>query len=388
MNVYEQLSHLLDGDLPAAEARALRLRIESEPEVAAAWKRIQLVESGLSERLAFPPSAPPVVEVPVVPAAARKRDNLRAESRFTKVAAYLFAVAASLALGMWIGRAGTEPTVRLGLEQNVVEGRVVLNVGDTRITADGKIRLVMEPAGTAARGSSVENPPMNYTHAVAALAGATLTLIVDRGHAELTGPDGQITRLTAGQRQELPLPDGEEVPEVSPALGGGNAAQAARIGELQREIDRLKLEQTFTKGQLVRATGAHQPFPSGLAEPFTPAGFRARLDAALAQSPEVSVEQVDCDEYPCLAFLRTSRQGDGWQDTFSELVEDMKADGFPEHTSANEWISEMNVNGVGNRVAVFAMWPNGEQPEGANTRTKARAEALLETVSIEGGAPE
>lgn len=53
---YEDLSRLLDGDLPPDEAAALRARIRDEPEVAAAWASLQRLAADLA---ALPEEAPP-----------------------------------------------------------------------------------------------------------------------------------------------------------------------------------------------------------------------------------------------------------------------------------------------------------------------------------------
>ena len=107
-----ELMRLLHGELPAEQARALRARLEHEPELAAAWERLERTWTGLELPPAAP--APPGFSQRVLAQARRQpgqpeRGGLSwaAAPRWARAAAAT-ALAAGLALGVGAGRwAGT-----------------------------------------------------------------------------------------------------------------------------------------------------------------------------------------------------------------------------------------------------------------------------------------
>ncbi len=101
-----ELMRLLHGELPAAQAAALRARIAREPELAAAWARLESAWSGLELPSAAP--APPAFAQRVL-AQARRQPGLSwsAAPRWARATAAA-ALAAGLALGLGAGKlAGT-----------------------------------------------------------------------------------------------------------------------------------------------------------------------------------------------------------------------------------------------------------------------------------------
>ena len=106
-----ELMRLLHGELPAEQAGALRVRMEREPELAAAWARLERAWSGLE----LPPAAPaPPAFAQRVLAQARRQPGLSwsAAPRWARATAAA-ALAAGLALGLGLGagrQAGARPS--------------------------------------------------------------------------------------------------------------------------------------------------------------------------------------------------------------------------------------------------------------------------------------
>jgi len=97
-----ELMRLLHGELPAEQAGALRAQIAREPELAAAWARLESTWSGLE----LPPAAPaPPAFAQRVLAQARRQPGLSwsAAPRWARATAAA-ALAAGLALGLGAGK--------------------------------------------------------------------------------------------------------------------------------------------------------------------------------------------------------------------------------------------------------------------------------------------
>jgi anti-sigma factor RsiW len=97
-----ELMRLLHGELPAEQAGALRVRMEREPELAAAWARLERAWNGLE----LPPAAPaPPAFAQRVLAQARRQPGLSwsAAPRWARATAAA-ALAAGLALGLGAGK--------------------------------------------------------------------------------------------------------------------------------------------------------------------------------------------------------------------------------------------------------------------------------------------
>jgi anti-sigma factor RsiW len=110
-----ELMRLLHGELPAEQARALRARLESEPELAAAWTLLEGTWSGLE----LPPaaSAPPAFAQRVL-AEARRQSGPSGRlswalaprwARATAAAALAAGLGLGIGAGSWVGTRGQEP---------------------------------------------------------------------------------------------------------------------------------------------------------------------------------------------------------------------------------------------------------------------------------------
>jgi anti-sigma factor RsiW len=105
-----ELMRLLHGELPAEQARALRARLDREPELAAAWERLERTWSGLE----LPPAAPaPPAFAQRVLAEARRQSGPAGRlswalaprwARATAAAAVAAGIALGIGAGSWVTR--------------------------------------------------------------------------------------------------------------------------------------------------------------------------------------------------------------------------------------------------------------------------------------------
>lgn len=149
------------------------------------------------------------------------------------------------------------------------------------------------------------------THVATAATASLVTVAVYAGTASITNADGTATVLEADQTWQRPATEpapavitGEAVPSAEPPAPVAVAALQARIDELEAENASLRFENTLTSGQLALVNGEAQPWPSTLPNPsFAPDTFDDLVRTAADDMPGVTLLEVDCDEFPCIAHL-------------------------------------------------------------------------------------
>ena len=296
MRLYEDLSRLLAGDLPADEAAALRARIAAEPEVARAWAELVALQRSLAD---LPDEPPPARLVAAV-------RGERPRRRWWWAAAAAAALAAALLL--WSGPRPVRVVVSDGVHE--VSGELVVAAADVRVDVDGRVKIEVEPARSLVRERAAE-VPMDRSHAAAALVGALVTVTVYEGTALVFRPDGEPLRVEAGMSRTV---SGQPAPPVQPrgarvaALPAGAdevTRLRAEVADLQDQLAAASMSGAVARGQLALEQGTPVPWPDDVPEALRPAAFEATVRAALVSSGVAAdLEQVDCGEYPCLAILR------------------------------------------------------------------------------------
>lgn len=203
MELNEALSRLSSGELIGPEADALRERIRTEPEVAAAWARICAIPDAIAA-LPVPPGMPDLAAGRVdAPPRQQALDALvapDARAPRTNRPALVWWLLPLAALGAGYLIPHPRPHVVLAGEA-VVEGPVVVDLGARSIRIDGRSRVRVEPRPALVHGEEVA--PMDKTHLFSALAGAALTLVVEQGSATIEG-GGDRQTLSAGERLDPP----------------------------------------------------------------------------------------------------------------------------------------------------------------------------------------
>ncbi len=293
MTLHEDLSRLLDDDLPLEEATALRARIEAEPEVARAWEDVQATVRALESlpREVTPPAL--VVQRPARPWG-------------WAAAGLALAAAALLAL-----RVPAPSTVVVGEGISEVEGVAQVLVGDVVVELDGRAAIAVEPAEGVARGWGQEGP-MSRNVILAGLAGAAVTVTVYEGRAAVRGPDdAAAVEVVAGtshtvspRRVVVQVPEGASEEEVR------DAALRQRVKELTDELaaieDELATERfagRLRDAELQRIQGVPSEWTDQVPAALRPDAFEAEV-LPLAELPGFTVAEVDCSEYPCIAALK------------------------------------------------------------------------------------
>jgi hypothetical protein len=154
---------------------------------------------------------------------------------------------------------------------------------------------------------------------------------VQQGTAVVTGPNG-VQEVESGTTVRLPV--------AAQAAAKGSANPQARaipseLRQLQEENAQLRealqaaeLSAAFSRGQLEQAVGEESTWPSEVDPAFSQDGTKAALAALTEEFPFLSVAQVDCSEFPCVARLNfdsakvdaTSLEGigDAYQDLHGE----------------------------------------------------------------------
>src|SRR5690606_3710605 len=119
----------------------------------------------------------------------------------------------------------------------------------------------------------------------------------------------------AAGRPVMPAPTAPELPVEQPASANLSALEAAerRGRQLQGQVETLELALHAARGTqlpepepVAAETDAPWAFPETLPEQFTPAGFE-RIVRDVVRECDLGVElsEIDCSEYPCLAWVRS-----------------------------------------------------------------------------------
>ncbi len=209
--MFEKMSRLVDGDLPEAEAEALRREIDADPELARALETM----SGLGDAIAGldeePP--PPALDRAALQAAQRitrpDHNVVRLRRPWVWVAA-----AASIALAALLLWPRPEPTIVLVQGSQLVEGRAMVMAANVPVRVDGTALISVEPLDTSLREMDQEVIMRNRELLLGALAGAAVTVAVYEGSAVLFPGEANSRTLDAGQTETV----------VDPGSNGGPTA--------------------------------------------------------------------------------------------------------------------------------------------------------------------
>ncbi len=370
MTLHEALSRLLDGELDANDAAALQARIATEPDVARAWAAINRLPTALA---ALPDAEPPAVRVPGRAALDRggMASGASAFRRTPGPAVWVaVALAASLAVATLLPR--DRPEIVLGGGVSMIAGDVDVLVGDLVIRVHGKSEISVEPLAGRVRdpGSEVN---MDRSHLLAAFVGAAVSLTVDQGTAIVHAPGKEPVTVTTGQTRTIGKPV-KVAP--TPTWPGENR----RITELEHELAGLKLQHAFAEGQLNSVNGAPQEFPADLPPAYGPAEFERNVRAGLRGVPGVDLLSMNCEEYPCIAILRTSDTGDDWGKKLGELGVSIKEGAYGEDAAIHEDSELLHGPNGDVRVMAFSTAPAGGEDENVSTRRAYRVAELLNAI--------
>lgn len=287
---YEDLSRLREGELPPDEARALRLRIDHEPDVA----RARLELDALADALAALPETPP-------PAALDAR-VLGVGPAPVRRARWGWAVAAAAILAFASWPADRADRITLVEGQQLVDGDLELLAGDVPIAIDGMVRVTVEPAHPLARGPQGEDEMKVVAGTAAgAVAGVVVTVAVLSGSATVTPTNGEPVTLEGGEvRTFRPAVAHGASPGTHPVAAGAEVRPEDEIAVLREKLAQAEFAAAVAQGQVAATQGEAVPWPANVPEAYRPDAFEAHVREALAAFPGVQVHEVDCSEFPCI----------------------------------------------------------------------------------------
>jgi len=378
MTLDEQLSRLLDGDLPPDQAEAIRQRIASEPDVAAAWQEIQDLAQALADlpEEIHPPSLnPQILGVE--------------ESATRRWAAWVpWGLAAAAILLVLLRPVETAPTVLLASGESYVEGQLSLMAGDQEISLDGRARIFVEPPPTPTRvpGQTHLEDTMKLRLASAALVGSVVTIAVLEGTATIKDAGGAPIVLEAGAEHTLGAAPARPAPPQTPR--SSQSQLQTRLAELEAELDQTrsalaaeKLSGAFMRGQLEVMEGTPSEWPTaGVPGPMTPDNFEAELKAVVAGVEDAEVEWVDCGEYPCVAAIRYRGDDEQWTEGLQEDVGTWVEDQLGEDRNMSVNTSVFRQNDLEARYVIFGAH-NADQA--VTDRTSFRIDDMVEVLGDE-----
>lgn len=382
MNDTERLSMLLSGELSPVEEAELRAEIAANPDLAAQWRLMRGLPDALGD-LAEP--VPPALDAAVL---APKSPKTRPSAGWAVAA---LAVAALLFFAL---RPPERPDLVLLEGTELVSGDLRLMAADVPIALDGTARISVEPRAGALRESGAEENMKNIIidkkSAVAAAVGAVVTVAVLEGTARIG--DADAVEVSAGQEHTV-RPDAE-LSSRTPRRkvvhhddrGATDAEAQERIEALEAELAELKLRQAYTSGRLKATQGEPVDWPADLPAAFGPDGFRAGIEGLVADTEGLELLSVDCDEFPCLAYIRSDLPRDAdlrevygpFRDSFegdvSVLLGNNRTDN--EHGSLD--------------LHTIAVYPEAADDDAVRTRVQFREQAGLEDHQAEllGGPPQ
>lgn len=388
------LSRLLAGELPPAEAEALRARIAADPALRARWERMQALPGLLAAlpKVDTPPSTvAPVaattvaispIEAPVVPSGAaaegapapgRAPAGPGGRGRWRHLPAFGGWLAAAGLLAALL-RPGPTRVLTAGTER--VEGHTTLVAGPVEVEIDGVADVRVEPPASATRGNGQEDRPMPTSHLLAGLGGALVTVTVLEGTAWIRGAGEAPVEVQAGETRSV----GPSPARASRAGGDGDPApldKDEQIAALTAELEKVKLEKALATGQLRRLQGTPQEWPAEVPSLYKPEGFRQFLDGRVASVPAAEVLATDCDEYPCIALIRSNSDSPDWVKELEPLHDDLEAAGFGEQISVMGAASETrDDDGRGTRLYAWGVAPGERGSEVADRMNTRLQEAL------------
>lgn len=374
----ETLSRWLDGELPPDEAASVEAAVDDDPAVAARVEALLALHADLDHLARTPPIA----------ATAPRR---------VPVAAWALAAAALLVAAIGWLRPTPVPVVTVGVGEHHVDGLAVLAVDDLRIHVDGVADVRVEPRAAAAREGRAEEVDMPTREGwIGLAAGAAITVAVQQGTAWIVGdatpgttvnPGETTTMLTPGQA--APTPPSRAPEATRPAsVDAGTAEMLDALADLEDDPEDVaslraalaaaELRAQVAEAQLEAATGAPSDWPHDVHPDWTAEATAARLEDVARDFEGVSVEELDCGEFPCIAVLSIDPSDDPEAD--NALIRRIEEAGAPDDSAGALVLASQAQGEDGEPLGltmVTAWLPEGGSPnDPVHVRTKTRAEAL------------
>lgn len=386
-DIYADLSRLLAGELSAPEAAALRARIDADPDLSAAWAAMAELPDGLAD-------LPPILPPPALDEAVLQQVAAPRRRRWP----WGVGAAAAAALALLVAWPAPPGRVVLLSGQQLVEGDVVVEAAAAVVRVDGRALISVEPADARLRegGQEVEN--MNASHLIAAATGAAITVAVYEGTAVVQAGEEPVT-LSAGERHTL-----HEAPEAERRVVREAAGEpladldidtedlapevAAYIAQLERENQVLQLERNLQEGALKAVEGTPQSWDDrDVVAAYQPESFEQAMATALEGSEDLELIGMDCEEYPCLAVIRSYADSPDWHRELGDRIREGYSEVGAEKIGMGMWVHQSEGDEGAVTLAGIAVSDPEDTTDDTHTRTAWRMDSWLGDIS-DGAEPD
>lgn len=394
MTDLEAISRLISGDLgPEAEA-ALRLRLKSEPDLAAQLESMTQMISDLQQ---LPELEPPVIAMPV---GLPKEVVIRPRSYATSSRWAGVALLAATLLFWAMFRPADTVVVQMDQGEQVVIGAAQVIASGLPIDINGKVRVSVEPPAGVVREGGQEIEMHMPSSVAGVVAGAIVTVTVISGTAAIRG-DG-VVKLEPGESHTVSAPASRNTtPPSSPIRATQSPPEQrpitesvapmdlvtakARIQELEDQVSMLQFEGALARGQVSAMQGEPQDWPNDVPEALTERAFTDSIESAIAQIDHARIIEIDCSEYPCIAVMESLSDAEDWTQELEHALHDvMGDDAFDgENTSVTSHASTVQVNDTVAKIYAFGVSSDQHGGQDIKNRTSYRADSLMEDAAIE-----
>lgn len=157
----------------------------------------------------------------------------------------------------------------------------------------------------------------------------------------------------------------------------------AEVDRLQGELDRLQLEATMARGQVGHYEGVPSPWPDDVPAAYQAGPFERFVQDALAGHEDLELLEVDCEEFPCVALVRSHSDDPEWPRQFEGALGDLSEAGFGEQPGMSIWASNARTDEGEVKLLGFSVVDPEAADEDVQTRTGFRAETLLQSATDE-----
>lgn len=182
-----------------------------------------------------------------------------------------------------------------------------------------------------------------------------------------------------------PSPLARAVQRRAPTRCVARGESTAEVEALERTLLGLRVRAKLLDGRRAAREGEARPWPDDVPAAESPAGFRQRLDAAIAALPGASVLEVDCEEHPCVAVLirdRDAGEAGVSADSWAPVAEGLGSAHFSSMTRALELPSADPALPRHVEVHVLGELPDDPDPM-LTKRVQFRVARLHESVTAE-----
>ncbi len=238
----------------------------------------------------------------------------------------VLAAAAGLAAVLLLWPTGATEVIQTSGTQRYT-GPVHVLVGDIEVDIDGQADVTVEPVGPPLRVDAAGGP-MDKTHLLSALAGATVTIAVYQGTAAIHGGTDAHAHLAPGDLQQVVVGgDAVAAPVSEPARAPARPhpdsmsqdALRQELTELREQLAAAEASAEWQRGQLAQVEGEAVEWTDAAPAALRPDQFEATLKAALGSRDDVAILGIDCAEDPCLATIQVYGDDPDWDKGFDEI---------------------------------------------------------------------